>query len=305
MTARILEAVPNFSEGRDLAVVRTIVEAMRASGAEVLDWSADPDHHRSVVTVIGPPRLVEEAAFAAAAVAMKSIDLRRHQGVHPRIGAIDVLPFVPLAGLTMMDAAASAKRVGRRIANELKLPVYFYGEASDPPGRSLVSLRRGGFEALVAGWNGREPDLLPTGWPYRGAHPTGGVCCVGARPILLAWNVWIRGLSIEQARAIARQVRESQSGISGLRALAMPLPSRQAMQISMNMEDVENSSPGAAFELVRTLVRQSGGDVTQTEVIGMVPDELLEAATDDWRLEPGTRDRSLSQRVREYSAKSE
>jgi glutamate formiminotransferase len=305
MTAPVLEAVPNFSEGRDLAVVRTIVEAMRASGAEVLDWSADPDHHRSVVTVIGPPKLVEEAAFAAAAVAMETIDLRRHQGVHPRIGAIDVLPFVPLAGLSMTDAAASAKRVGRRIANELKLPVYFYGEASDPPGRALVSLRRGGFEALVEGWKGREPDLLPTRWPYPGAHPTAGVCCVGARPILLAWNVWISGLNIEQAREIARQVREAQSGITGLRALAMPLPSRGAMQISMNIEDVENSSPGAAFELVRKLVRQSGGDVMQTEVIGMVPDELLHAANDDWRLQPGTRDRSLSQRVREYSAKSE
>jgi glutamate formiminotransferase len=305
MTAPILEAVPNFSEGRDLTVVRTIVEAMRASGAEVLDWSADPDHHRSVVTVIGPPESVEEAAFAAASVALKTIDLRRHQGVHPRIGAIDVLPFVPLAGLSMTDAAASAQRVGRRIVNELKLPVYFYGEASDPPGRSLVSLRRGGFEALVEDWNGREPDLLPAQWPYPGAHPTAGACCVGARPVLLAWNVWISGLTIEQAREIARQVREVDSGIRGLRALAMPLPSRHAMQISMNIEDVENSSPASAFALVRDLVRQSGGDVIQTEVIGMVPDELLHAAADDWRLVPGTRERSLTRRVQAYLAKSE
>src|SRR5688572_17664621 len=135
MTARILEAVPNFSEGRDLAVVGSIVDAMRKSGAEVLDWSADPDHHRSVVTVIGPPKLVEDAAFAGAAVAVEQIDLRQHRGVHPRIGAIDVLPFVPLAGLSMTDAAASARRVGERLASELGLPVYFYGAASDPPGR--------------------------------------------------------------------------------------------------------------------------------------------------------------------------
>jgi glutamate formiminotransferase len=306
MTAPILEAVPNFSEGRDLTVVRTIVEAMRASDAEVLDWSADPDHHRAVVTVIGPPELVEEAAFAGASVAIEKIDLRRHQGVHPRIGALDVLPFVPLAGLSMTDATQSAQRVGRRIANELNLPVYFYGQASDPPGRSLASLRRGGFEALVQGWpSGREPDLLPADWSYPGAHPTAGACCVGARRLLLAWNVWISGMAIEQARRIAREIREPHSGISGLRALAIPLHSRGALQISMNIEDVENSSPGAAFELVRNLVERNGGEIIQTEIIGMVPDELLQAATSEWRLAPGTRERSLSQRVRAYSAKSE
>ena len=306
MTAPVLEAVPNFSEGRDLTVVRTIVETMRASGAEVLDWSADPDHHRSVVTVIGPPELVEEAAFAAASVATAKIDLRRHEGVHPRIGAIDVLPFVPLAGLSMTEAAQSARRVGRRIANELKLPVYFYGQASDPPGRSLASLRRGGFESLVKGWpDGRAPDVLPPDWSFPGGHPTAGACCVGARPLLLAWNVWISGLSLAQARDVARQAREANSGIRGLRALAMPLHSRNALQISMNIEDVENSSPGAAFDLVRELVERSGGEVTQTEIIGMVPDELLEAATSDWRLAPGTRERSLTQRVQAYLAKSE
>lgn len=306
MTARIIEAVPNFSEGRDLAVVRAIVEAMKSSGAEVLDWSADPDHNRSVVTVIGPPELVEEAAFAGAAVAKERIDLRRHRGVHPRIGAIDVLPFVPLAGLSMQDAGTSARRVGQRIVSELTLPVYFYAQASDPPGRSLATLRRGGFEALVGGWPAdREPDLLPAQWPYPGAHPTAGAVCVGARPVLLAWNVWISGISIEQARAIAKQVREGESGIRGLRALAVRLPSRNAMQISMNIENVETSSPAVAFALVRRLVEQAGGRVEQTEIIGMAPDELLDAATDDWKLAPGTRERSLSQRVQAYIAKSE
>ena len=303
---RILEIVPNFSEGRDLAVVRAIVEAMRSSGAEVLDWSADPDHNRSVVTVIGPPELVEEAAFAGAAVAVEMIDLRRHHGVHPRIGSIDVLPFVPLAGLSMKEAGTSARRVGERMANELELPVYFYAQASDPPGRSLVTLRRGGFEALVGGWPAdRVPDLLPAQWPYPGAHPTAGACCVGARPVLLAWNVWISGISVEQARAIAKQVREGHSGIRGLRALALRLPSRDAIQISMNIEDVEKSSPADAFALVRSLVGASGGKVEQTEIIGMAPDELLEAADDDWKLVPGTRERSLSKRVQAYMAKSE
>lgn len=306
MTAGILEAVPNFSEGRDLAVVRAIVDAMRASGAEVLDWSADPDHHRSVVTVIGPPELVEDAAFAGAAVAVEKIDLRRHHGVHPRIGALDVLPFVPLAGLSMSDAGTSARRVGQRIASELRIPVYFYGQASSPPGRSLATLRRGGFEELVSGWPAeREPDLLPTHWSHPGAHPAAGAFCVGARPVLLAWNVWVAGLTLQQARSIARAAREDRSGIRGLRALAIELPSRNAMQISMNIEDVERSSPQAAFALVRDLVETAGGGITQTEIIGMAPDELLNAATDEWRLAPGTRERSLSEHVQAYIAKSE
>jgi glutamate formiminotransferase len=283
-------------------VVGSIVDAMRSSGAEVLDWSADPDHHRSVVTVIGPPKLVEEAAFAGAAVAVEKIDLRQHHGVHPRIGALDVLPFVPLAGISMNDAADSARRVGERLANELGLPVYFYGQASDPPGKSLSSLRRGGFEQIAGGWSPeRMPDLLPA-QRTRGAHPTAGATCVGARPVLLAWNVWVAGITLEHARAIARDVREDRSGIRGLRALALPLPSRSALQISMNIEDVAQSSPARAFALVRNLVEQAGGRVTQTEIIGMAPDELLAAATDDWRLAPGTRERSLSKRVNQYMA---
>jgi glutamate formiminotransferase len=303
MTARILEAVPNFSEGRDLAVVRTIVDAMQATGAEVLDWSADPDHHRSVVTVIGPPELVEDAAFAGAAVAVGKIDLRGHHGVHPRIGAIDVLPFVPLAGLSMTDAGASARRVGKRIANELGLPVYFYGQASNPPGRNLASIRRGGFEQLVGGYPAeRAPDVLPNDWHHPGVHPTAGAACVGARPVLLAWNIWVDGLTLESARGIASSVREQKSGIRGLRALALPLPSRNALQISMNLEDVQHSSPDAAFRLVKQLVEAAGGAVTKTEIIGMAPDELLDVVTDDWRLDAGTRERSLSQQVKRYMA---
>lgn len=305
MTARILEAVPNFSEGRNLAVVGAIVDAMRASGAEVLDWSADPDHHRSVVTVIGPPELVEEAAFAGAAVAVEKIDLRGHRGVHPRIGAIDVLPFVPIAGLSMTDAGNSARRVGERIARELTIPVYFYGQASNPPGRDLASLRRGGFEQLVHGYAPeRAPDLLPEHWPHPGVHPTAGAACVGARPVLLAWNVWIDGITLEAAREVARAVRQDRSGIKGLRALALPLPSRNALQISMNLENVQQSSPDDAFGLVRSLVEAAGGRVTKTEIIGMAPDELLDVATDEWRLEEGTRERSLSRSVMAYVAAS-
>jgi len=152
MTVRLLEAVPNFSEGRDLAVVRAIVEAMRGAGADVLDWSADPDHHRSVVTIIGSPEIVESAAVEGTRVALDRIDLRRHHGVHPRVGAADVLPFVPLVGLTLTDAAASARRVGSRLAGELGVPVYYYAEAARASGRGLAAVRRGGYESLVEAW---------------------------------------------------------------------------------------------------------------------------------------------------------
>ena len=302
MTARILEAVPNFSEGRDLAVVEAIVEAMRSSGAQVLDWSADPDHNRSVVTVIGTPEQVEQAAVAGAAVAVSRIDMRQHSGVHPRIGAIDVLPFVPLAGLAMADAMQSALRVAKRLARELDLPVYLYGNAAPQPGRDLAALRRGGFESLVASWPAdRAPDLLPSGWQHPGAHPTAGACCVGARSVLLAWNVWLTGVSLQSARAIARDMREASSGLRGVRALALELPSRNALQISMNLEDVEQGSPALVFERVRRLIEAQGGRVAKTEVIGMIPDQLvLSVAAHELRLEDARPERMLSQRLAEY-----
>jgi glutamate formiminotransferase len=304
MTARVLEAVPNYSEGRDLAVVRAIVEAMARCGAEVLDWSADPDHNRAVVTVVGTPAQVEEAAVAGAAVAIERIDMRQHRGVHPRIGALDVLPFVPLAGLTMEEASESARRVGQRIASELGVPVFFYGSASQPPGRDLAALRRGGFESLVNGWPaGREPDLLPDPWPHVGAHPTAGASCVGARPVLLAWNVWVSGVDSTAAKSIARAVREASSGIKGVRALAIELPSRNALQISMNLEDVENASPADVFDRVQTLVQQHGGAVVKTEVIGMIPDQLvLSVAARELRLENATPERLLNHRLTHYLA---
>lgn len=303
MTARILEAVPNFSEGRDLAVIQAIVDAMRSQGADVLDWSADADHHRSVVTIVGSPEVVEAATLAGARVAFEKIDLRHHSGVHPRVGAVDVLPFVPLTGMTMEDARAVARRVGGRLANELGVPVFFYGHAS-PEQRSLGSLRRGGFERLVTGWPAdQKPDLLPPGWSYNGAHPTAGACCVGARNVLLAWNVYIDGLSLEQARAVAAELRESGGGLKGLRALALYLPSRRTVQISMNLEDLSTTSPADAFIQLERRVAELGGCVSGTEVIGLLPDAMvLSAAERYYRLQPGTIDRLLSRRLADHLA---
>lgn len=304
MSACVLEAVPNFSEGRDLGLVRALADAMATAGAEVLDCSTDRDHNRAVITLLGEPRRVEAAVLASAAVAMERIDLRRHRGVHPRIGALDVAPFVPLAGLTMADARESAHRVGARLSDDLRLPVFFYAHASDPPGRRLAELREGGFEALVQGWpEGRRPDRLPEGWAHPGAHPSAGAACVGARPLMLAWNVYLEGVSLKGARRIARQVRERDGGFPGLRALALELPTRKRLQISMNLEELGTTSPLEILRRIEELARHEGGSAGEVEVIGMIPDELLlTAAANRLRLSDAPMGRLLSRRLAEHLA---
>ncbi len=304
MPPRVLEAVPNFSEGRDRDVVEEIVDAVRAAGAEVLDWSMDSDHHRSVVTLVASPPTLESALLAAAVVARDRIDLRRHVGVHPRIGALDVLPIAPVAGASLDDARALARRIGERLAHELGIPVFYYGAASDPPGRTLADLRRGGFETLAAAWPpDRRPDVLPAGWAHAGAHPSAGATCVGARHVLLAWNVWIEGVSLEQADGVARSIRERGDGFPGLRALALRLPSRDALQISMNLERPDEVPPLAVFRRIEELLAPLGGRVVKTEIIGMMPDPLvLSAAADRMRLEDASARRLLSARLAEHLA---
>jgi glutamate formiminotransferase len=296
----VLEAVPNFSEGRDLDWLRELVGVIGGTGVEVLDASADPDHNRSVVTFVGDPGSVEAAAIAAARFALERIDLRRHRGVHPRVGALDVLPFVPLQGLAISDAVKSAHRVGTALAG-LGLPVYFYGEASTPPGRRLAELRRGGFEALVEAFpEGRAPDL---DGGLRAAHPTAGVACVGARRLLLAWNVYLEGVELERVRALAGEVRELGGGFASLRALALRLESNDRLQLSMNLEDLDRTSPFDVFRHVEERVQGWGGRVTGTEVIGMIPDPLvLPAATDRLLLLDSPPSRLLSTRLARHVA---
>ena len=299
--AKVLEAVPNFSEGRDTAKVRALVDVVAASEVEVLDWSADADHNRSVITFIGHPDAVEEASVAAARFALEHIDLRLHHGVHPRVGALDVLPFVPLQGLGMADAVASAHRVGREIAG-LGIPVFFYGQASDPPGRSLAEIRRGGFEAFSGGFPpDRLPDL-PEG--VRRPHPTAGATCVGARGLLLAWNVFVIGIDVAGAREIAAEIREKGGGFKGLRALGLRLDEQDRVQISMNLEDPFATSPLDVFGAIERAVARRGGRIVETEVIGMIPDTLVHpAAVDRLQLSDFRPARVLSRRVAEYVSK--
>ncbi len=300
----VLEAVPNLSFGRDTALLERCVELVAGEGAEVLDYSSDPDHNRSVVTFIGSPAHVESAAVALARWAVGAIDLRDHEGVHPRIGALDVLPLVPISGLDMSDAIRSARRVGARIADEVGVPIYFYGEASTPPGRRLADLRRGGFEALVADahpGSGRTRHPGPDLTPGIRVHPTAGVTCVGARPLLLAWNIDVDGLDAGALKRIAAELRGSRGGIPGLRTLGLELPHQGRMQISMNLEDAGRRDAFAVFRRIEERVEAEGGRLAGTEIIGMCPDELVARAGAD-RL--ATLDRTppkvLSSRVAEH-----
>ena len=294
----VLEAVPNFSEGRDLEKIEGLVDAIAEKGVEILDWSADPDHHRSVITYIGDPRSVISASLAAAEFAVREFDLSRHRGLHPRIGALDVLPFVPLQGLHMSDAIAAAHEVGQAISL-LGVPVFFYGEASDPPGRGLAELRRGGIESLQDGFHeGRNPDLPSSAMV---PHPTAGATCVGARDVLLAWNVVVAGIDEEQAKVIASKIRERDGGFSSVRALGLYLSQREQTQISMNIEDPMRIAPAAVYEEIAQAVSEMGGEVLEVEVIGMLPDTLVlpgsESRLNLLNLDPN---RILSFRVNEY-----
>lgn len=294
MTA-LLEAVPNFSEGRDSGVIDRLVAAVESEGARVLHRTSDPDHNRTVLTAVGTPERLVDGMMRAAEIAIDAIDLTRHEGVHPRIGALDVLPFVPLLGTPMDVAVAAAHRAGEGLA-ALGVPVYFYRHASRPPGRALHAVRRGGFESVRGGFSpGREPDLPSKGPARDAAHPTAGVTCVGARTILLAWNVYVRGVEMDALRGLVRRIRETDGGFTGLRALALELPSTGRRQVSMNLEDMEVTSPMEVFEAIETFVHTKGGEVEGTEVIGMIPDGLLvSAATDRVRLLGESRDRILS-----------
>lgn len=307
MTAAVLEAVPNFSEGRNLGTVEAIVDAIRGAGATVLDWSADPDHNRSVVTFVGPPDTVEEAALAGARIAVERIDLRAHDGVHPRIGALDVLPFVPLLGLSRDDARALAHRAGTRLAREVGVPVFYYADASEPPGRPLSELRRGGYEALAQRWpDDRVPDVVPERWTHPGAHPSAGATCVGARPVLLAWNVLVRGVPFAAAAEVARSLRARNGGPEGVRALALELPRRGDVQISMNLEDAEARAPMDVFRRLEAAVAAAGGEIVETEVIGMLPDRLVaDAAAERLRLRGSGTSRMLSRALMQYLAERE
>ncbi len=266
MASTLVECVPNFSEGRDPAKIDAIVDAIRSAGAAVLDRTSDTDHHRSVVTFAAPMEIVGEAAFRAVQQAVVSLDLRSHSGVHPRIGAADVVPFVPVRGVTMEDCARLAQQTGRRIWQELGVPVYLYESAAlRPECRNLADIRRGDVP---------EPDFGDTA-----RHPSAGAVVVGARKFLIAFNVNLETSDVSIARRIAREVRFSSGGLPYVKAMGVLLASRNLAQVSMNLTDFEQTPVHVAFEAVRAQAARFGVAIAGSELIGLIPRKALEMTT--------------------------
>ena len=277
MAREIVECVPNFSEGRRKEVVDAISEAIRSvPGTKLLDVEMDANHNRAVVTFIGDRKAVAEAAFRGAQAAVQRIDLNVHRGEHPRIGALDVCPFVPVAGVSMADCVALATDVGQRIARELKVPVYLYEEAATrPERRALPDLRKGEFEGLreeIKTNPERAPDFGP-----RELHPTAGATVVGARYPLIAFNVNLGTQDVDIAKKIAAAVRESSGGLKFVRAKGFALKDRGIVQVSMNMLNYKGTPLFRAYELIKSEAERYGVHIVGSEIVGLVP---LEAVAD-------------------------
>ncbi len=266
----ILECVPNVSEGRDQTVLGRLADSIRSAGGVTLaDLHADPDHHRSVFTFLGAPDDVERAALGLAEAVFASVDMRRHHGVHRRIGALDVVPFVPVRGVSMDEAVARARAVGETIGRTHGVPVYFYGAAATSSARrSLRAIRAGEYEGLPAKL--ADPAWRPDAGPAR-FDPGKGATAVGARDVLVAFNVWLDSTDLEAARAIARAVRESSGGLPKLQALGLPLAHQGLVQVSMNLLDYRVTSLARAFDAVKSEADRRGVGVKRGELVGLAP----------------------------------
>jgi glutamate formiminotransferase/formiminotetrahydrofolate cyclodeaminase len=298
MAVPLVECVPNFSEGRRADVIEAIRAAIASvHDVRVLDCSADPWHNRAVITFVAPPDAAVEGAFAGIRVARDRIDLTRHAGVHPRMGAADVVPFVPLEGSTMEDCAALARALGDRVGRELHIPVFLYEHAASRPSRrNLADVRRGGFERLRAEIES-SPEYAPDFGPHR-MHPTAGAVAIGARPFLVAFNVYLGGAdALSPVRALARAVRDSSGGLPGVKALALEVNGEA--QLSMNLVDLERTGLWTAFEAVEREAAQRGLTVHRTEIVGLVPERALwHAGGGALRLTNFSPDRVLEHRLR-------
>jgi glutamate formiminotransferase len=276
---KIVECVPNFSEGRDRQKIEAIAGVFRGrEDVRLLDYSADRDHNRMVITAIGEPQALKDAVLDAIGVAVESIDLRIHEGEHPRMGAADVVPFIPLRGMSMDEAAELAREVGREAARRFGLPVYLYEKAATAPHRAnLAEVRRGGFEGLAAKM--ALPEWKPDFGPVA-PHPTAGAAIVGARMPLIAYNVNLDSDDLGIARAIARTVRESNGGLPCVKAMGVELREQGRVQVSMNLTDYTVTPPHKALEAVRTEAAKRGVSVIGSEIIGLAPVRALTGAAE-------------------------
>jgi glutamate formiminotransferase/formiminotetrahydrofolate cyclodeaminase len=273
--SQVVECVPNFSEGRSSEIVDALAGVVRSvPGVVLLDETKDPDHHRAVVTFAGRPYAVAEVAYQMARMASQLIDLRNHHGEHPRVGATDVIPFVPIRGVSMQDCVQLARMVGQRIGNELKIPVFLYEQAATRPERKQLEwIRKGGLKGLADRMAG-DPAWVPDFGPKH-LHQTAGVTVVGARWPLIAFNVNLKSRDLSVARAIAKVVRQSSGGLPYVKAIGVELKSQQLVQVSMNVTNHEETPLHVVFAAVQREAAARGVEVAGTEIVGLVPEQAL------------------------------
>jgi glutamate formiminotransferase len=278
MPRQLVECVPNFSEGRDADRVEAIVAAIRSGpGAIVLDHTLDADHNRSVVTFVAPPETVAEAALRGVERAVALIDMNQHKGVHPRIGAADVVPFVPLEGVTLEDCARIAEWTGEEIWRRFRVPVYLYEAARRRPDRAdLAHVRSGQFEGLREAVE-TDPERRPDIGAAR-LHPTAGATAAGAREFLIAYNINLATLDVAIAQNIARRIRHSSGGFPYVKAMGVPLASRGLAQVSMNLTDFEQIPVDCVFEAVETEAARCGVRIASSEIVGLIPRKAFDMA---------------------------
>jgi len=273
MPEPLVECVPNFSEGRDAATIDALRSAITGvTGVRLLDVQSDTAHNRSVFTFVGNPAAVVEAAFAAMRVATDRIDLTKHSGEHPRMGATDVVPFVPVVGSTMQECADLARQLGERVGKELAIPVFLYAKAATrPEHQRLPDIRKGEFEAL------RERTLAPDFGPTT-VHPTAGVTAIGARPFLVAFNVYLDTQEIAVAKEIAKQIRTASGGLPGVQASGFIVDG--LAQVSMNLLDIDVTSPAVVFNAIKARAEKQGVGVQYSEIVGLIPERALVGAAE-------------------------
>ena len=275
----IIESIPNISEGRRTDVIDAIASAVASTpGVRLLDRSSDVSHNRTVLTLAGPPEAVRQAIVTLYAHALDAIDLRQHQGEHPRLGAVDVVPFVPIEGVTMAECVALAREVAAEVGSRFGLPVYLYEEAAtDPARRNLEDIRRGEFEGLAdkmaqPGW---APDAGPAG-----PHPRAGATVIGARMPLIAYNINLASDRLDVARKIAAAVRHSSGGLRYVKAMGVMLDDRRIAQVSMNLTNYEKTPMPRVFEFVKREAARYGVGILESEIVGLVPQAALLAAAE-------------------------
>ena len=269
-----MECVPNFSEGRDLQKIDKIVAPFRGKqGVKLLDYSNDEDHNRLVVTVVGEPEPLRDAVLEAIGVAVELIDLNYHQGQHPRMGAVDVVPFIPIRNVTMEEAVALSKEVGKEVAKRYNLPVFLYEKSASAPHReNLAAVRKGEFEGMAE--KIKQPEWHPD-FGLAERHPTAGTVAIGARMPLVAYNINLNTPSLEIAHDIAKKIRFIGGGLRYCKAMGVELKDRGITQVSINMTDYTRTALYRAFELVRVEARRYGVRIAGCEIIGLVPMEAL------------------------------